>query len=304
PAGAGEAGQGYGAGIFIMGNAAITLAPGSGQTLTIGDPIADQSGSDPTNMYSDPGAGTLVADGLVLEAGTLDLAVAGAAGSGAITFAGTGAPLVALGITAVPTTAIDNFNAGDTIEVTGFKATGSLYAGGHLTLDGTGGPVTLDTPGLNPLGLKVKTSGSNTFVTVDNGPKVVPFLHDSGVTKDVAMDIATYTAPVALASGNPVIVAPPSRGTLDAAHGRVTYTETLNPTLDRFSFQLTDKDGVSSPVETAIIGAGGTYSITGAASGYTAVDTGGGPSTITLFGSDNVVRFGHNKNTITDATAT
>src|SRR5271165_6376968 len=116
--------------------------------------------------------------------------------------------------------------------------------------------------------------------------------------------IAMYTDPVPLASGNPVIVTPPSRGTLDASHGRVTYTETLNPTLDRFSFELTDKNGASSPIETGIIGAGGTYTITGAASGYTVVDTGGGPSTFALFGAHNVVRFGHNKNTVTDATAT
>ncbi|HKM62930.1 MAG TPA: choice-of-anchor tandem repeat GloVer-containing protein [Acidisphaera sp.] len=139
---------------------------------------------------------------------------------------------------------------------------------------------------------------------VSNGPTLVPFLKDLGVTKDVALDIAMYTDPVPLASGNPVIVTPPSRGTLDASHGRVTYTETLNPTLDRFSFELTDKNGASSPIETGIIGAGGTYTITGAASGYTVVDTGGGPSTFALFGAHNVVRFGHNKNTVTDATAT
>ena len=136
------------------------------------------------------------------------------------------------------------------------------------------------------------------------GPTAVPFLKDVGVAKNVPLTIASYTAPVALATGNPVTITAPSRGTLAASHGRVTYTSTKNPSLDQFSYELTDKHGVSSPVQTAIIGAGGTYAITGAASGYTSVVTGTGPSTITLSGSNNAVRFGHNKNTVTDATAT
>jgi len=309
-------GEFFGSGLFIQGTQDVTLAATSGQTLVVAGTIADQTGSLPSSG-SGGAAGLVIAGGVVqldeadsftggiaLDAGTLDLAAAGAAGSGPITFAGTGSLLVAFGTTAVPTNAFDNFNAGDTIEVTGFKATGSQYVGSQLTLDGTGGPVTLDTPGINPLGLKVTTKASNTFVTVDNGPTLVPFLKDLGVTKDVALPIAIYTDPVPLATGNPFVIEAPLRGTLTASHGRVYYTETKNPTLDQFSFQLTDKNGVSSPVETGIIGAGGTYSITGAASGYMVVDTGGGPSTFTLFGSDNVVRFGHNTNKVTDATAT
>jgi len=280
-------------GLIAVDGAALTL----GVTLSGGGSLVIDGGValfDRADTFS---------GGVTLDAGTLDLAAAGAAGSGAITFAAT-AGLVQFAAAAVPANAFDDFVMGDTIEVIGFKSTGSHYAGGQLTLDGTGGPLTLDIPGVNPLDLVATTSGDDTFVTVDNGPTVVPFLKDLGVVKNVPLDIATYTDPVPLASGNPVIIRAPSRGTLAVSDGRVTYTETLNPTLDQFSYELTDKNGVSSPVQTAIIGAGGTYTITGAASGYTVVDTGGGPSTITLFGSNNVVRFGHNKNTVTDATAT
>jgi len=324
-AGAGGGGQAFGSGIYLQGNTASLVFNTLGTSETIAAPITDDKGAlagDPSYTaptsyaagsvgITETGTGTLVLDaantftgGITLDSGTIDLAVAGAAGRGAITFVATAAGVVQFGTTAVPANVFDNFNAGDTIEVAGFKATGSQYVGSQLTLDGTGGPLTLNIPGLNPLGLTVTSSGSNTFVTVDNGPTLVPFLHDAGVTKDVAMDVAIYTDPVPLATGNPVIITPPSRGTLAASHGRVTYTETKNPTLDQFSFELTDKNGVASPVETGIIGAGGTYAITGAASGYTVVDTGGGPSTITLSGSHNVARFGHNKNTVTDATAT
>ena len=173
--------------------------------------------------------------------------------------------------------------------------------------DHTGTPGTasfrLTTGGGGGVGPSIDPYFFTATALVNNGPTVVPFVKDVGVAKNVPLDIATYTDPVGLANHNPVLIAAPSRGTLAASHGRVTYTETLNPTLDQFSYKLTDKDGLSSPVLTGIIGAGGNYTITGAASGYTAVVTGGGPSTFTLFGSNNVVRFGHNTNTVTDATA-
>ena len=213
-------GQGLGTGIFLQGNEAITLSADAGKTLAVDDQITDETGAGGTGGYK----GRLVIDAAgIVQLGTANTLhrrhhagrrharppAAGAAGSGAITFAATAGALVEFGATAVPTEAFDNFNVGDTIEVTGFKATGSHYVGSELTLDGTGGPLTLDLPGINPLGLKVTTSGSKTFVTVDNGPTLVPFLKDLGVTKDVALPIAIYTDPVPLAAGNPVIIETP-----------------------------------------------------------------------------------------------
>jgi hypothetical protein len=100
-AGGGSAGGGafYGSGIFLQGNETITLAPGTGQTLTIAGVIADENGSTGAS-----GAGALVMDGLgmvVLDAdntftggisissGTVALAATGAAGGGPISGAGT-----------------------------------------------------------------------------------------------------------------------------------------------------------------------------------------------------------------------
>ena len=97
-------GHGFGAGIFIQGaSPTIALAPGVGQTLDVSDAIADQTGSDPTNLYGDPGSAQLVlsgagdvilgaansySGGTSLQSGTLELAAIGAVGSGVVSFAG------------------------------------------------------------------------------------------------------------------------------------------------------------------------------------------------------------------------
>ena len=97
-AGAGNAGDGsaYGSGIFLQGDQSITLAPPANQTMTIDDVIADQSGSGGIGTTAGTGAlgvngpGTVVLDatntftgGITVNQGTIELAAAGAAGSGA-----------------------------------------------------------------------------------------------------------------------------------------------------------------------------------------------------------------------------
>ena len=124
----------FGAGIFLQGDAAITLAPQVGQTISIDDAIADQSGADPGNVYNDPADGELILGG----SGTVAL-------NGSNTFAGTitfdGDPLLQLGSAAFAgdnlPNLIDGFTAGDTIDLTGLTfesgATASI-AGGTLTV--------------------------------------------------------------------------------------------------------------------------------------------------------------------------
>ena len=101
-AGGAAAGKGdaFGTGIFIQGTNNITFAPASGQTDLISDVIADQNGSLPSATSKGAGGvilngpGTLELDavntftgGVTIDSGTLDLAVAGAGGSGPVNFA-------------------------------------------------------------------------------------------------------------------------------------------------------------------------------------------------------------------------
>jgi autotransporter-associated beta strand protein len=100
-------GSAFGSGLFLNGNGTIRFTPANGQTENVFNAIADEAGVV-ANGYTPPsgflpgsysliksGLGTLVlrahndySGGTTLKAGTLDLAAAGAAGTGAITFGG------------------------------------------------------------------------------------------------------------------------------------------------------------------------------------------------------------------------
>jgi len=184
--GPGQSGQGYGDGIFIQGSQSITFGTGqtAGRVTTINGDITDQSGSDPTNVYNDPGHGSVIiagngtvvlggdntyTGGTKIESGTLDLTSAHAAGSGAITFdPGT----LEFTVADAPTNEIDGFGAGDTIQIDGFVEQSGVYQNNKLTLFGTNGSggsetVTLDMPGL--LGSNFSIHLTSTTTTIGYG---------------------------------------------------------------------------------------------------------------------------------------
>ncbi len=170
-----QAGGAYGSGIFLQGNETITLAATASSPLIENGVIADQTGSGGKGNTSGTGgiiiAGTGLVElaaansffgGITLLSGTLDLAEAGAAGAGAIRF---NAGLLEFAPAAVPTVAVQDFAAGDTIEVLGFDATGKSYNGSVLTLDGAGGPLSISLPGANAAALTDPVIGGNTVIS-------------------------------------------------------------------------------------------------------------------------------------------
>ncbi len=213
-AGDGQGGEGYGAGIFIMGDEHITLAPATGKTLTISSQISDQSGSDPTNAYHVPGAGGVVVKGagtvdlatgnnftggITLDAGTLLLGAVGAAGSGAIQFAGSTAPTLEFSKADAPTVAIDDFFVGDEIKINGFTTASHSYAGGSLSLSGSNGGVSLKIAGLNDDDFQITNSGDDTFIVSSANPcyaRGTLILTDRGETPVEALRVGDRVATV------------------------------------------------------------------------------------------------------------
>jgi hypothetical protein len=192
-AGGGAAGQAYGSGIFIQGDQSVTFGTGqtAGQTTRVNGVITDQTGSDTTDIYNDPGAGSVIvagtgtvvlgADntytgGTTIQSGTLELGAAHAAGSGAIKFdPGT---LEFTSATA-PTNPIENFGAGDTIQIDDFTEQSGTYFNNTLTLHGTNGSggviVTLDVPGLAPSNFAVNVADDTTTISYGTGESdIVP----------------------------------------------------------------------------------------------------------------------------------
>ena len=143
------AGQAYGAGIFLQGNGTQTFSPGAGQTQTISDSIADQTGSGGTGANAGSwgvvmnGQGTLVltgnntySGGTTIDSGTLQTSGNGL-GSGAVTL--NGGTLQATGTTTLQGALTVGTNGGTLQSANGGSFV--LNAGGSntgaLSLNGT-----------------------------------------------------------------------------------------------------------------------------------------------------------------------
>jgi hypothetical protein len=161
-----QQGGAYGSGIFIQGNQTITFAPGLGQTQSISDDIADQSGSGGTG--ADAGIGAI----LVLGPGTVELGGDNTF-TGGVTVIGGGAVLSVaaddnLGA-ASSTLTLDN---GTTLDLNGsFTLTQSIVLAGDPTFDvAAGNTVTINTAiadGAAP-GDVVETGGGTLVLATTN----------------------------------------------------------------------------------------------------------------------------------------
>jgi len=174
-------GQGYAGGITIGGVASLTLGQGGTAGAVIGG-ISD-AGTLAVNRADTfslanaiTGAGSLVqagpgttiltsansfSGGATLTAGTLELAVPGAAGSFDIAFSGQAT--LALDGTALPANRIDGFAAGDAINLRSlaYDASDTVSASGSVVTLGVGGArYTFAITGVGALGLSGAADGS------------------------------------------------------------------------------------------------------------------------------------------------
>jgi autotransporter-associated beta strand protein len=182
-------GSAYGGGIFLQGNQSITLAPLSGQTLTIAGVIADMHGSNAN--YS--GSGSLVIDG----AGTVSLSgvntYTGATTVEEGTLAlGAGGSIASSPVTLDAGTKLDISGGGNQTVTIQSGATGSTITlgGNTLTLDETQA-TTLD------------SSVSGTGKLAVEGSKALTLAHASTYSGGTIIDSgATLTLATAGAAGS------------------------------------------------------------------------------------------------------
>ena len=188
-------GAGYGSGLFIQGNQVVTLTPASAMTLTIAGVIADQTGSGSSGLGSldingagvvDLTASNTYAGGTTLSSGALELGNAHAAGSGAITFAGAAAKLIAdLGDT--PGNTLKGLASGDQIDLKGIGlAPGStVTAEGSLTVTGTTSAMLALDPALDYVTFGIATdAGGGTLLTVEQTGQTACYLAGTHILTD------------------------------------------------------------------------------------------------------------------------
>jgi hypothetical protein len=193
-----QSGSAYGAGIFLQSGQTFGVVAPFGQTTTVGASITDpkangwgnipsvaapgfrtnDSGSATVNINVTGGGGGTVmltgnntyTGGTTIGGGTLKLTGPHEVGSGDIVFNSPGTATLEFSAANAPSNTID-FNGGNgQIVIDGFVATGNSFNNGVLTLNGTGGPVTLNIGGsLAP----IVTTNTVAQTTTINEPKTV-----------------------------------------------------------------------------------------------------------------------------------
>jgi hypothetical protein len=164
----GSDGMALGAGIFLE-SAQVSLAPQAGETLTVSDAIADEAGAGTVIIG---GLGTVVLNQansfngqILLQSGTLDLAVASAAGTNDINWSGIATLKVEAGVAVANT--IDNFGSFgsfaviDAAGVASGGGPGSVgFAGGVLSITGDAASAALTLSGaFDPVDFQAVSDG-------------------------------------------------------------------------------------------------------------------------------------------------
>jgi CSLREA domain-containing protein len=180
-AGSGASGSGngsaFGSGVFLQGNGTIAFTPGSGQTQTVADVIADQTGSGGTAgnagtyALTKSGAGTLALNATNTYTGPTSISSGTLSGTGSVS----GPLSVASGGTMAPGNSVGTFSSGN-FSVTGAGGTLAIEldptnSGGNGITDNLNvtGTVTLTGGDLVPTLLSAPTMGQTFKIITNDG---------------------------------------------------------------------------------------------------------------------------------------
>jgi autotransporter-associated beta strand protein len=239
-------GSAFGSGVFLQGNGTLTFSPGAGDSQTVSDVIADQTGSGGTGLnagsyaLAKSGAGTttlsgnnLYSGGTALNAGTLAVGSNTALGTGTLTFAG-----------------------GTTLQA----AAGGLTLANAMTLNGTD---TVDSQG-NALSLSGPLSGTGGLTKIGSG--TLTLTGNNGYQGGTALNAGTLAVGSSTALGTGTLTFANGTTLQAAANGlSLANAMTLNGT------DTVDSQGNALTLSGAINGSGGLTKI--------------GAGTLTLSGS-------------------
>ncbi|HXC29440.1 MAG TPA: ParB-like protein, partial [Stellaceae bacterium] len=272
--------------VTLNGNT-LTLTPGSGIDSNYSGVIADGSGSG--SVVAD-GAGTVTfggdntfSGGVTIDEGVFELANAGAAGTGAITFAANADATLKIDLGDEPTGAgntVDGFKIGDSIDFAGVGLeTGYTYSGGVLTLTGGSSSAQID--------LAAPPSGQFFVLSSDGSGGTVVTLDSTVPTESVG---GPYTGNEGVAIPlNLSVTATPNTGdslstTVSAGDGTITVGTTGGASISNNGSGSVTLAGTAAQINTAL----GNASYTGDSGFYgsdtlsmTATDTTDGQSSPT-----------------------
>ncbi|WP_287460225.1 hypothetical protein [Accumulibacter sp.] len=187
-------GSAFGAGFFLQGSGSLAFSPHAGQTQTVSNSIADQTGSGGTGTNTgswaivkngegtlDLGAASTFTGGITVGGGTLDATADGALGSGGVTtFAGK----LNVGATSQSVARVTNFAttvvAGGTLTTSagfdnhgslslqdGVISGGTLHNGFEMSARGTVNAFLYNVGTVEVRGVLQLTGGANNFGTVN-----------------------------------------------------------------------------------------------------------------------------------------
>jgi hypothetical protein len=212
-------GLGLGSGIFLQGNQVLNLATILNQRFEIDDVIADMTGSGGTGgnvgagVVSASGSGMLVlaaantySGGTLINGTNVELAAAGAAGSGAITFTGTSASALQLDAAATSQPVLNpilGFAGSDRIDLAGLAYDPSATAvikSHNLVISSAAGSVTLNLPdiaddtvfGVAPFGNGMEVTLAPATIDLGSGPDAIGL----AISEDAYLGNAAFTISV------------------------------------------------------------------------------------------------------------
>ena len=219
--GLGTAGSAFGSGIFLQGNGTINFQPGAGQTQTISDVIADQTGSGGTGAnagswaLSKSGAGTLVLSAVNAYTGATTISGGTLLGGAANAFSAASATTV---------------NTNGTLDLGGFAQTINAVslAGGTIQNGTLTGAITSTGGTVNGIGgtASLTTTGGITTATGTNGYTGATAVNGGAliVNGSIASSSGLTVAAGALVGGNGFLPTTTINGVLSPGNSIGTIT--------------------------------------------------------------------------------